>query len=95
MIINNFKGTFLKCKKCNKILTGRRKWFGKKTGDLAHVILTIKQFNICKITSILPVIPLHHTIEWMKLDENNVLQELLCLLMQPVSVKFVENALNT
>ena len=30
VIISNWKGTFIKCKMCRRILTGKKGWFGKK-----------------------------------------------------------------
>ena len=30
VIISNWKGTFIKCKMCKRILTGKKGWFGKK-----------------------------------------------------------------
>ena len=30
VIISNWKGTFIKCKTCKRILTGKKGWFGKK-----------------------------------------------------------------
>ena len=30
VIISNWKGTFIKCKTCKCILTGKKGWFGKK-----------------------------------------------------------------
>ena len=30
MIISNWKGTFIKCKTCKRVLTGKKGWFDKK-----------------------------------------------------------------
>ena len=34
VIISNWKGTFIKCKTCKRILMGKKGWFGKNNDGL-------------------------------------------------------------